>query len=388
VFRGAFGLFFDEWAGVRQTVQGIGGDWPSVAQNSAQNQTPLTAVPTVSAESPLAGVTAQPAATPFTQSEYYRDPHARNAYSEQWNLGFQHQLNAKTILAVDYVGSHDVRLTTGGGLYNVALTPGPGSATVVASRRPYPNITPTHYDRSNGGASYNALEARLSQSLSHGLQYIVSYTWSKTMDLSCDGFFGVEGCSEQDPYHQQADWSVAGYDLPQNLSISATYQLPIGKGQSVNVDSKVLNAFIGGWQVNGIYAYTSGLPYNLTISGDIANTGNSGYRLNRVGDPKLSHPTRAQWFNTAAYTPPTQYTFGTESRNDLRADPYHDLDASLFKNFAVERVTIQFRAEAFNALNQLTYGTPNNNISASTFGTVSTERSTERILQLGVKALF
>jgi hypothetical protein len=388
VFRGGFGLFFDEWAGIRQTVQGIGGDWPSVTQNSAQNQTPLTAVPTVSAESPLGGVTALPPATPFTQSEYYRNPHAKDAYSEQWNLGFQHLFNARTTLAVDYVGSHDVRLTTGGGLYNVALTPGPGSAAVVASRRPYPNITPTHYDRSNGGGSYNALEARLSQSPFHGLQYIISYTWSKTMDLSCDGFFGVEGCSEQDPYHQQADWSVAGYDLPQNLSVSATYGLPVGKGQYLNVDSKVLDAFIGGWQINGIYAQTSGLPYNLTISGDIANTGNSGYRLNRVGNPKLSNPTRAQWFNEAAYTPTAQYTFGTEGRNDLRADPFHNLDASLFKNFAVERATIQFRAEAFNALNHLTYGTPNNNISATTFGTVSTERSTERILQLGVKVLF
>ena len=291
-------------------------------------------------------------------------------------------------MAVDYVGSHDVRLTTGGGLYNVALTPGPGSAAVVASRRPYPNITPTHYDRSNGGGSYNGLEARLSQSLFQGLQYIISYTWSKTMDLSCDGFFGAEGCSEQDPYHQQADWSVAGYDLPQNLSVSTTYELPVGRGRYVNVGNRGLDALIGGWQVNGIYAYTSGLPYNLTISGDIANTGNSGYRLNRVGNPKFSNPTRAKWFNTSAYTPPTQYTFGTEGRNDLRADPFHNLDASLFKNFAIERATIQFRAEAFNALNHLTYGKPNNNISATTFGTVSTETSTERIMQLAVKVLF
>jgi outer membrane receptor protein involved in Fe transport len=388
VFRGAFGLFFDEWAGVRQTVQGIGGDWPSVSQNSAQNQSPLTSVPTVSAEAPLGGVTALPPATPFTQSEYYRDPHAKDAYSEQWNLGFQHLFNGRTTLAVDYVGSHDVRLTTGGGLFNVAVTPGPGSAAVVASRRPYPNITPTHYDRSNGGASYNALEARLSQAPSHGIQYIISYTWSKTMDLSCDGFFGAEGCSEQNPYNQRPDWSVAGYDLPQNLSVSVTYALPVGKGRSLNVDSKILDAFVGGWQVNGIYAQTSGLPYNLTISGDIANTGNSGYRLNRVGNPKLGKPTRAEWFNTAAYTPTAQYTFGTEGRNDLRADPFHNVDASLFKNLVIERATIQFRAEAFNALNHLTYGTPNNNISTSTFGTVSTERSTERILQLGLKVLF
>jgi len=390
VVRGAVGLFFDEWAGIRQTVQGIGGDWPSVAQNSAQNQTPLTGIPTVTAESPLSGVTALPAANPFTQSQYYRDPNAKNPYSEQWNLGFQQQLNAKTTLDIDYVGSHSVRLPTGGGLYNVALTPGPGNAATVAARRPFPYITPTHYDRSNGGASYNGLEVRLSQAPSHGLQYIISYTWSKTMDLACDGFFGAEGCSEQDPYHLQRDWSVAGYDLPQNLSISATYELPIGKGRTLNVTNKVLNAVIAGWQVNGIYAYTSGLPYNLTVSGDIANTGNSGYRLNRVGNPQLSRPTRSQWFNTSAFTAPAQYTFGTEGRNDLRADGFQNLDASVFKNFPLERFgQLQFRAEAFNALNHLTYGTPGTNISTtSTFGTVSSERSTERIMQLAVKLLF
>ncbi|MCU1224268.1 MAG: Cna domain protein [Edaphobacter sp.] len=390
VVRGAVGLFFDEWAGIRQTVQGIGGDWPSVAQNSAQNQTPLTGIPTVTAESPLSGVTALPAANPFTQSQYYRDPNAKNPYSEQWNLGFQQQLNAKTTLDIDYVGSHSVRLPTGGGLYNVALTPGPGNAATVAARRPFPYITPTHYDRSNGGASYNGLEVRLSQAPSHGLQYIISYTWSKTMDLACDGFFGVEGCSEQDPYHLQRDWSVAGYDLPQNLSISATYELPIGKGRALNVNNKVLNAVIAGWQVNGIYANTSGLPYNLTISGDIANTGNSGYRLNRVGNPQLTRPTRSQWFNTSAFTAPAQYTFGTEGRNDLRADGFQNLDASVFKNFPLERFgQLQFRAEAFNALNHLTYGTPGTNISTtSTFGTVSSERSTERIMQLAVKLLF
>ena len=72
-----------------------------------------------------------------------------------------------------------------------------------------------------------------------------------------------------------------------------SYELPIGNGKYVNVSNRVLNGFIGGWQINGIYSYTSGLAYNLSIGGDIANTGNSSYeRLDVIGNPKLSNPTR------------------------------------------------------------------------------------------------
>ncbi len=389
VVRGAFGLFFDEWSSVKQTVQGIGGDWPSVSQPAASNQTPLTAVPTVDPTNPLAGVATLPAATPFTQQAYYRDPHAKNPESEQYNLGFQRQINSSTTLEADYVGSHTYRLVTGGGLYNVATTPGPGSAAVVASRRPYPNIAPTNYDRSNGSGNYNGLETRLSQTLSHGLQYIVSYTYSKTMDVACDGLFGAEGCSEPDPYNIQKDYSVAGYDLTHNLSISTTYNLPIGRGRALAINNRALDAVVGGWQVNAIYAFTSGVPYNLTVSGDIANTGNSGDRLDRIGNPKLAHPTRAAWFNTAAFASPANYTFGTEGRNDLRGAPYQNVDFSLFKSLRIKDAgDLQFRAEAFNALNHLTLGTPGNNISSTSFGTVTSERSTERQVQLAAKFIF
>ncbi len=390
VIRGAFGIFFDEWSSVKQTVQGIGGDWPSVAQPSAQNQTPLTAVPTVDPTNPLGGVASLPAANPFTQSQFYRDPHAKNPESEQFNLGIQHLINSNTTLEIDYVGSHTYRLVTGGGLYNVARYPGPGDAAVVASRQPYPNITPTHYDRSNGNGNYNGLETKLSQSTSRGLQYIVSYTYSKTMNTACDGLFGAEGCSEPDPYNIQRDYSVAGYDLRHNLSASATYDLPIGRGKGLNVDNKALNQLVGGWQVNVIYAFTSGLPYNLGVSADIANTGNPGTaRLDRIGNPHLNHPTRAAWFNKAAFASPAPYTFGTEGRNDLRGDPFQDVDLSLFKNFHLEKLgDLQFRAEAFNAFNHLTYGNPDGNISDTTFGVVGSERSTERQLQLAVKFMF
>jgi hypothetical protein len=391
VVRGGYGIFFDEWSGIRQTVQGIGGDWPSVTQPSAQNQDPVAAIPTVDPTNPLNGTTSLPPASPFTQSTYYRDPHAQNPKSYQYNVGIQQVLNSHTTLELDYVGSKSTRLPLGGGLYNVATYAAPGTAAQVQARRPYPNITPTRYDRSIGYGNYNGLETRLTQSLSHGVQYIVSYTWSKTMDLACDGMFGVEGCSEQNPYDLRGDYSVAGFDLPNNLSISGLYDLPIGRGKLVDMHHRWLNEILGDWQVNGVYALTSGAPFSITTTGDLANTGNTNEdRANSVGNPHLANPSRNLWFNTAAYVAPPQYTFGTSDRNELRGQVFNDLDASLFKKVDTgEKTRLEFRLEAFNALNHLVLGTPAANVSTpSTFGQISSQRSTERQVQVAVKFVY
>lgn len=391
VVRGAFGIFFDVWSGMRQTVQGIGGDWPSVTQPSAQNQDPVTAIPTVDMANPLSGTTSLPAATPFTQSTYYRDPKAQNPMSYQYNFGIQQQLNSHTILAIDYVGSKNTRLPIGGGLYNVAAYAAPGTAADVISRRPYPNITPTRYDRSIGWGNYNGLETRLQQTEFHGLQYIISYTWSKTMDTSCDGLFGVEGCSMPNPYDIRHDYSVAGYDLPNNLSVSTTYNLPIGRGRLININNSILRRVVGGWQVNGIYAMTSGQPFSITVTGDFANTGNTNQdRGDRIGDPYLANRTRQKWFNTAAYTTPTLYTYGNSGRNELRGQVYHNLDASVFKRVEIDdKRRLEFRLEAFNALNHLVLGTPGTNVSTpASFGIVSSSRSSARQVQVAVKFVY
>lgn len=395
VVRGGFGVFYDVWSGMRQTVQGIGGDWPSVTQPSAQNQDPVTAIPTVNMANPLNGTTSLPAANPFTQSTYYRDPHAQNPRSFQYNFGIQQQMNSHTTLEVDYVGSKNDRLPLGGGLYNVATHANPAgtSAAVIASQRPYPNITPTRYDRSVGYGNYNGLETRLTQTQFHGLQYIISYTWSRTLDLACDGLFGVEGCSEQNPYDLRGDYGPAGYDLPNNLSVSATYELPIGRGKLVNIQNRALAQVLGGWQINGIYAMTSGQPFTITTTGDLANTGNTNEdRGNRVGNPYSGSglQTRAKWFNTAAYVAPASGNFGTSGRNELRGQVYHDLDASIFKKVSLgEKRRLEFRLEAFNALNHLVLANPGANVSTpASFGVISGERSVERQVQVAVKFVY
>jgi hypothetical protein len=394
VLRGSFGMFNDEWAGVTQTAQNNQGDWPSNTEVLVQNLNPPTAPPTTFTESPFGAAVALPAPTPFNQVEWEQDPLAKNPYSEQWTFGVQHQLGASTVITANYVGSHSSRLMIG--IYgNVAVTPGPGPAAEVAARQPYPYISPTFYDQSIGRSSYNGFQFSMKHQMGRQLSFLLSYTWSKTMDLGCDGFFGVEGCSIQNPYNLNQDRSVAGYDLPQMFSFSWVAKSPFGAGQRFDSQNKVVNFIAGNWRLNGIATLTSGQPYDVGISGDIANTGNSGSngygyeRLNLVGNPNQANPTTGQWFNPAAFQVPQPFTFGTEGRFDLRGDWFKNLDLSVFREFPVsETKRFEFRAEMFNLTNTPTWGTPDNNYNDPHYVQVLSTRSIERQIQFALKFYF
>jgi hypothetical protein len=107
---------------------------------------------------------------------------------------------------LNYVGSGSHR-TNVGGYYNTDLTPG---ASESASRRPYPYIAPTFYDRSIGIASYNAFQFEMKKRYTNGLFYQVTYTYSKSIDEGSSGWFGVEGQSLTDPYNLKGSRGPSG----------------------------------------------------------------------------------------------------------------------------------------------------------------------------------
>ncbi|MDQ1472881.1 MAG: hypothetical protein QOJ99_4361 [Bryobacterales bacterium] len=388
--RAGFGIFYDNWAAVTQTSQNYEGTWPDIGQQLANNlnvPTAGTPIPNVNGQNPFAtGGGAFPAATPFDQVQWYMDPYAKNPYSMQWNFGVAKQLNESTTIGVDYVGSGSRRLDLGG-YYNVALTPGPGNPTL---RQPYPYIHPTYYDRSWGRGNYNALQFNLNKRFNRGLAYQVSYTYSKSIDIGSSGWYGVEGQSVQDPYHFNNDRSVSGFDLTQVLTVNALYELPFGTGKALATHNRILDYVIGGWQINAIGSGRSGQPYNLSVPGDSANTGNTGYlRPNLVGNPTLSNPTRDQWFNRAAFAAPAAYTFGNLGRYALRSSAFWNVDASIFREFRfLESRSVEFRAEAFNLPNTVILGTPTGSLPDTNFGRITATANSERTLQLGLKIKF
>ncbi len=146
---------------------------------------------------------------------------------------------------------------------------------------------------------------------------------------------------------------------------------------------------LGNWQINGISDFRSGQPVNVTVSGDIANTGNVGYmRPNVVGDWHVSNPTVGAWFNKAAFAAPSAFTFGNAGGNILRSDGVVRFDMSLFRNIPIrERFRLQLRAEAYNIFNTVTYNAPTAEFTSVNFGKV-TSAMASRSLQIGAQVYF
>src|SRR5260370_31087163 len=138
--------------------------------------------------------------------------------------------------------------------------------------------------------------------------------------------------------------------------MSRVDDLPFGKGKRLHACTKVVDYLIGDWQVNGIADVRSGVPVNLTVSGDIANTGNVGYmRPNVIGDWHVDNPTPARWFNTSALAAPAPFTFGNAGRNILRADALHRFDMSVFPSIPINQpFSAQLRLPAYTRFNTLT----------------------------------
>jgi hypothetical protein len=388
VIRGSSGIFFDNYSGVTQLARNFIGTWPSLGFQSAANLNyPVTGqtAPAITAINPLPSAVL-PLADPFVQTAYFGDPNWKNAYSIQWNLGIQRQVTSSMLFTANYVGSGSHR-TTVGGRYNVAVTPGPGN---FKARSPFPYMpVPTSWDRSWGNANYNSLQTSLERRWSSGLAFTVSYTWSKAIDPGSSGFFGVEGNSIQNPYNMRPDRSVTSYDIPHNLVMSWVYDLPFGKGKALRSGNRVIDYAIGGWQVNGIADVRSGTPVNLTVSGDIANTGNVGYmRPNVTGDWRVENPTTARWFNTAAFASPAVFTFGNVGRNVMRTDGVHRFDMSVFRRIPInERISAQLRVEGYNVFNTVTYGAPTAEFTSVNFGKVLSAQAS-RSLQIGARIFF
>ena len=403
--RIGYGRFYDNWAAITQTSQNFEGTWPSLDQLGASNMnTPVNAPPTASAENPLGQSSGPPVTgpTPFTQSTWFADPNLKRPYGDQWNFGIQQQIATKDVLTVNYVGGAGSKLDVGGA-YNVASQPGgnvgcPSYATDPEHFNcgaPFPYIGATAYDRSVGKSSYNALQVTLNGRAQHGLTYLISYTFSKSLDLGCDGFYGVEGCSIQNPYNLQGDKGHAATDLPQIFSVAWVYEIPFGPGRHT-LDNPAANWLLGGWNLNGVLIANSGQAFDVGTGKDQAETGNYNYgngygyeRANLQGIPYPDHKSTTEWVNTSSFALPALATFGNLGRDTLRSDMTANLDISLFRQIPIkDQFRAEFRFEAFNALNHPVWAVPITDMDLPTFGQVQSTANQPRQLQFGLKIYY
>ncbi|HEV2416930.1 MAG TPA: TonB-dependent receptor [Terriglobia bacterium] len=284
---------------------------------------------------------------------------------QHWNFGIERQLNQKTLLSVDYVGTRGQNIV---GSHNINNPPpGPGS---VQARRPYQGFGSINYTVDVGSSIYHSLQVRLERRAFAGLSYLASYTYSKSISTNESAAAGGDGYMER---------ALTGFDVPQLFTFSSMYDLPFAKG----------NRILGGWRLQGIFNYRSGLPFTPTISRDVANIGVGGQRPTVIGSCSLANPTLNDWFNQASFAVPAAYTYGNAGANICRADHAADLDLSVSKAFAVtENTRLQLRVEAFNLPNTPYFSAPSGSVDTSSGAKITSTSNNPRQIQLVLKYIF
>jgi hypothetical protein len=319
-----------------------------------------------------------PIPVPSTALAFQRD--LRTTYLQHWSFSVQQQIGSARTLEIGYVGSKGTKLLTARDINQPRPTP------VTPNPRPNPGFDDINILESRGNSVYHSLQTRFQQQIHRGLSVLASHTWGKSIDDGSN-FFSSAGDPNfpQDSLNTSAERGRSSFDLRQRLSLSYSYDLPLGRGR-----------LLGGWRTNGIWTFQSGRPFTVALIPDLdnSNTGRStlGFgandRPNVTGNPKLSRPSPARWFNTAAFEIPPRGHFGNSGRNILEGPGLQNLNVSVVKDtWLREDVSLQFRAEAFNLLNRTNYDLPDIFLGSPTFGRILSAGS-PRHVQFGFKLLF
>ena len=338
------------------------------------------------------------------------------AYVQEWNLTVEYALSNTASLQVGYVGEQGQHIEDYGNVNQLTVNNDQTSAPFYNS--PYIGVNGVDSAlgvNGNGGLlitesrakmKYNALQAVLRQRLSHGLEYTVNYTWGKAMTNSLGNYgLNVNGFSGafQNYYNPAADMGLAGYDVKHDLSATAVYALPLGRGKEfLSNSNRVMDEAVGGWKLSTAIVAYSGFPENIT--GGSSNSNSYGAnRVNQYRPLKVTGRNNTNWFGTdpsampcttagvdngaCAFGIPANNTFGSEKNGAVRGPGYFNTDLSAFKDFhTFKEEVIGFRFDAFNALNIVSYGNPDTGITDTNFGNVALQgpRSQERHLQFSL----
>ncbi|MGA8439464.1 MAG: TonB-dependent receptor [Candidatus Sulfotelmatobacter sp.] len=363
--------------------------------------------------------------TPISFSQI-QSPHLRLPMVLAYNLTVEHSFRANWMLRVAYVGNNGHRLYGTGdqesGLLqlNPAIyIPGNDPATGLPystvsntqSRRPNQNYGSVASINSGVDSNYNALQLTLEKRLGHGFSFLSSFAWSKALDDYAPQPAGSYGsmytnsctCGRHFDYGPSAD------DLNKVLKMNGNYEIPHVHFR------RAVDTLANGWQFTTIVGWQTGTPFTIFSGYDNSFSGIGedradfapGMNIRDAILPGRSHQASIlEWFNPAAFVPNAIGTFGDSGKNSLRGPRFFDTDLAAIKTTKVgERLALEFRAEFFNAFNNVNLGLPGNNQStgpgvggfARIFGTAGSGAyggptsygvPQPRIIQFALKASF
>jgi hypothetical protein len=319
-----------------------------------------------------------------------------------YNLDFQHQITSSAMFDIGYYGSlgrHligvvDANMPHPGDFLKAGITaPFVGSFTnleMLNLVRPFKGWDAINLFQPVFTSNYNGLQAQFQKQLSGNSLIVANYTWSKNLTTASNDYR-----SPQNVYDIKADYGPADIDRRHVFTGSYVYYLPFFKNQHGAVGH-----ILGGWELSGIGYLYSGLHYTASASSfsqdpaglGLAGNTFSGARPDLIGNPQSGAPhTIDQWVNKSAFAfvPAGEIRPGNEKRGTIVGPPMARWDANLYKNTNLtERITLQFRAEAFNVLNHTNFNTfLSTRFGSSLFGKIGSTRD-PRVMQLALKLIF
>ncbi len=340
---------------------------------------------------------------PLVSNIDYISADTRWPYVQSWFFSVQRELTKNTVVEIGYNGNHALRLPIIGD-YNQAFPNQAGQTLGVQARRPIPSFGPITWLDPAGNNNYNGLSARLEHRFGAGLYFLNSFTWSKALgdsEQALESYAGYYVANPQNIRNLAAERGPTSFDVKFINVTSVVYELPFGKGRKFgSAMHPVVDALLGGWELNGINTANTGNPIDVSYSPSAANdvTGlTSDFRGQAILRPNVSgssiDQSKGQMVNNyfAGYTfstPPASAPFGNAGRNAFRAPNFEQWDLGVDKKFRIrESIALQFRSEFFNVLNHTNFGIPTAISTNAAFGTIRTTYPPRQI-QFALKLLF
>lgn len=346
-----------------------------------------------------------------TVSRKAQDPNQRSPYVQQYNFGIQREIVKNLILDVSYMGNRGLKLPSFRNLNPNTFTFNSQGAPVAGLREfdAYGLRGDIQILENLGISNYNSLQVRLDRRFTKGLTAIVSYTYGKALTDSVDhlstsgagnGVDVGEFKEPQDGKRRRLEYGPAEFDVTQRFVLSGVWQLPFGRNGSYGKNwSRGVDLLLGGWQFSPIFTAQGGLPLTINQAESIGIGGERRSRPNRIANGTLPEDQRTvdRYFDTSAFVAlravPGQAGFvpnqiyGNSGVGIVRGPGMVNFDFNLAKDIPItERVSAQFRAEYFNALNRANFGVPGVTIGAG-FGQIVNALDA-RIIQFALKLRF
>ena len=326
----------------------------------------------------------------------------RPQFTKQWNIFVERQLSNALSAQAGYVGSRSSHMVVPFDFNQPEPGVGdPDTWLPLQQRRPLyalnPNIGTTSGTNSIGIGAYDALQASVRQRTNAGLEFLGSYTFSKSLSDNVGyygtgwGQTGAQGYYYQDSTNPRGDYGRSTYDARHNFTLAGTYELPFGKGRKMGHDwSGAKNAILGNWNLHSIFQKRSGFALTVTDSaGQSLQAPRAGFDRpdsHCNGQTNASGPDDI-WIDISCFSHAPKGHFGNTGHNTVTGPGFWNLDLALSKNLYLDdKRYFTLKIEAFNALNHANWGAPNSEIADPTsFGKITGTFSPPRIVELVVK---